>query len=345
MAAEMTSMERIQTALRRGTADRVPVLLTSTTHGAKLLGLSLPEYFARAEHVAEGQLRFVQAFGHDNLSAHFYAGQEAEAFGGEMLYHGDGPPNVAKLPISDLSAIDTLEVPDIAASAPLLEALRCIRILAERSAGRWPVLGMIVGPASLPIMLVGLEAWLELLLYGSARRRKRLLRVAVEFCIGWANAQLAAGANAIALAEPMASAAMLTREQAARHALPWVRQVVARIKGPVVFAGVGGIHSVADLIPDVGAVAASTDPTDDLREIKAAIGGRLAVLGGLNDQAMLTWTPDEAVEATRRAISEGAPGGGFILGHQNEIPMLVSDEVLEAIVTAARRWGSYGVSS
>src|SRR3989304_10499009 len=76
----MTSFERLSTALRRGIPDRVPVVLVSSTHGAKQLGLSMPEYFSRAEHVAEGQLRFTQHTGRDNVDAFFYGGREAGGF-------------------------------------------------------------------------------------------------------------------------------------------------------------------------------------------------------------------------------------------------------------------------
>ena len=37
--------------------DQVPFFLLLTMHGAKELGLSIKEYFSKAENVAEGQLR------------------------------------------------------------------------------------------------------------------------------------------------------------------------------------------------------------------------------------------------------------------------------------------------
>jgi len=139
----------------------------------------------------------------------------------------------------------------------------------------------------------------------------------------------------------MASSTMLTREQATRLVLPVVRRAVRGIRGPVILWSIGAIHGVADLVPGLGVRAVSTDPGDDLREVKRAVAGRVAVLGGLNDLAMLTWTPAKAEAAARRALAEAAPGGGFILSHQNEIPTGVGHELLARIVEAARRWGRY----
>jgi uroporphyrinogen decarboxylase len=51
-------MERVLTALSHKEPDRVPLFLTLTLHGAKELGLSIKEYFAKAEHVVKGSLYY-----------------------------------------------------------------------------------------------------------------------------------------------------------------------------------------------------------------------------------------------------------------------------------------------
>ncbi len=341
MQEEMTSFQRLSAVLRLGMPDRVPVVLVSTTHGAREVGLSLPEYFSRPENVAEGQLRFAQRVGQDNVAAYYYAVREAEAFGAEAVFREEGPPNMGPPVLHSPAAIDTLEGPDPLTSPPLRAVLESTELLSQRARGRWLVLGHALGPCSLPILLMGEGAWLELLLFGSASRRRRLLQVTSRFCVAWANALLAAGADAVAMVEPMASSTMLTREQAARLVLPVVRRAVRAIRGPVILWSIGAIQGVADLVPELGVRAVSTDPGDDLREVKRAVAGRIAVLGGLNDLAMLTWTPAEAEAAARRAVETAAPGGGFILSHQNEVPATAGHELLTRVVEAARRWGRY----
>ena len=52
-----TSRERILTTLAHNEPDRVPFFLPVSLHGAKELGISLPEYFASAKNIVEAQLR------------------------------------------------------------------------------------------------------------------------------------------------------------------------------------------------------------------------------------------------------------------------------------------------
>lgn len=337
----MTSFERLSAVLRRKTPDRVPVVLVSSTHGAKELGLSVRDYFSRPEYLAEGETRFVERVGHDNVNAFYYFGREAEAFGAEIIFAGDAPPVVSAPILRDLAAIDTLEAPDPATSPPLKAVLEATQLLANRAKGRWFVIARALGPHSLPILLLGIERWLELLLFGNRGRYQRMLDVAAQFSVAWSRALLAAGADVVALVEPMASTTMLTKEQVEGVVFPSLKRVINEIGGPVILWSLGSIHEVAHLVPDLGVVAVSTDPNDDIADVKHRVGDRLIVLGGLNDLGMLSWTPDEAREEARRAIERGAPGGRFILSHQYEIPSTVEYDVLKAIVDAAAEWGRY----
>jgi len=89
----MTSLQRVLTTLGHNEPDRVPFLLLLTMHGAKELGLSIREYFSKPEYVVEGQLRLRAKYQSDGLYGFFYAPIEIEAWGGEVVFYDDGPPN------------------------------------------------------------------------------------------------------------------------------------------------------------------------------------------------------------------------------------------------------------
>lgn len=344
---QMTSFERLSTALRMGipnrapVPDRVPVMLVAPLHGARELGLSPREYFSRAENVVEGQLRFVQRVGSDNVNAFFYFGSEAQAFGAEVDFRDDQSPIIGRHVISDPAQIESLEAPDPRRAPQLQELLRATALMAGRARGRWLVVGRVLGPFSLPIELMGLEAWFELLLFGDEVRRRHLLQITSRFFVSWAQALLAAGADVIAVVEPMASSTMLTRDQASKLVYPVLRQVVREIDGPTILWSLGAIGPMVDFVPDLGVHAVSADPTDDLREVKRRLGGRVALLGGLNDLAMLTAAPEQIEEEVRHALEAAAFGGGFVLSHQYEISPKVDYDTLAAAVEAARTWGKY----
>jgi uroporphyrinogen decarboxylase len=92
-ADKMTSLQRVLTTLGHQEPDRVPFFLSLTMHGAKELGLSIKDYFSRSENVVEGQLRLMAKYRHDCYNPFFYAALEVEAWGAEVIYVEDGPPN------------------------------------------------------------------------------------------------------------------------------------------------------------------------------------------------------------------------------------------------------------
>ena len=210
-AAEMTSLARVLTTLGHREPDRVPLFLLLTMHGARELGLSLRDYFARAEHVAEGQLRLRAKFGHDCLYSFFYAPVEVEAWGGEVVYAPDGPPNSGAPFLDAPEKIAGLKAPGIAGTPCLAKVLAATAMLKERNGNDCPIIGVVMSPFSLPVMQMGFERYLDLILE-RPDLFERLMAVNEEFCVAWANAQLAAGATAICYFDPVSSPTIVPRE-------------------------------------------------------------------------------------------------------------------------------------
>ena len=101
----------------------------------------------------------------------------------------------------------------------------------------------------------------------------------------------------------------------------------------VVEAGVdvlGGLQP-----PDVGDVI--------LSEIKETYGEQVALLGGLDPVYTFDLgTPEIVREKVRRAISDAAKGGGYVLGTGEAIAPETPAESLRAAIEAAQAYGVYG---
>ena len=343
MTGKMTSLERVLKTLGHKEPDRVPLFLLVTMHGAKELGLGLQEYFSRGEHVAEGQLRLREKYGHDCLYSILYAPLEAEAWGGEVIFRDDGPANSGEPLILDVEQIRSLEPPDVATSPVLARALRATEVLSQRSHDV-PIVGSVVSPFSLPVMQLGFETYLDLMF----ERRdlfERLMAVNEEFCVAWANAQLAAGATAVGYFDPVSSPTVVSPERYRETGFKVAQRTIARIKGPTATHFASGL--CAGIIQDVaqtGTAGVGVSAEEDLAALKRAAAGKLALLGNLNGITMRRWTADQAEAEVKAAIAAAAPGGGFILAdNHGEIPFQVPDEVLHAIAAATRRWGRYPI--
>lgn len=338
----ITPLERVLMALSHREADRVPFFLTLTTHGAREMGLSIGEYFSKASNVAEGQLRLQNKYGHDCLYAFFYASMDVEAWGGETVFFDDGPPNAGEPIVKKSEDILQLQMPDVGNSPCLKRVLDAIHELKRQKGDILPIIGVVISPFSLPVMQMGFEPYLNLMVE-RPELFERLMAINEEFCVSWANAQLRAGAHFVVYFDPVSSPTILPKETYGAMGLNIAGRTLSRINGPKAmhFAS-GRTLSILDSVAANGAAAVGVSCLEDLSALKAACRGKLTVVGNLNGIEMRRWTSGQAEETVKTAIAKAGSGGGFILcDTHGEIPWQVPDETLLAIAEAVRRWGQY----
>jgi uroporphyrinogen decarboxylase len=339
---EMTPMERVTAALAFHEPDRVPFFLLLTMHGARALGLGIREYFAKPEHVVRAQLLMQAKYRHDCLYPFFYAALEVEAFGGRVIYSENGPPNVGCPIIERPASIRDLKPPAVAGSDCLAKALAAISGLKQKSGDDIPIIGVVVSPFSMPVMQMGMEAYL-LLMYEQPGLFWQLMEINTEFCIQWANAQLAAGATAICYFDPMSSPDMIPPELYRETGFLLACRTLAAIEGPTAthLASARCLPLMEDLFK-TGTNIVCPGPGEELARVKEACAGRMAVLGNLNSVEMRRWSAGEAAERVQWLISAAAAGGGFILAESHgEIPYQVPEKTLMAIAKTVHARGQY----
>jgi len=342
MSGPMTSMQRVLTTLGHKEPDRVPLFLLTTMHGAKELGMPIRTYFSKPEYVAEGQVRLRKRYQSDCFYPFFYAAAEAEAWGSEVIFIDNGPPNAGRPVISVPEDIERIEVPVIEECPCLEKTLRCIELLKPEAGSDIPIICAVVSPFSLPVMQMGFEAYLDLI-YTRRDLFWTLMKKNEEFCIAWANALLEAGATALGYFDPLASPDMIPRDLFRTTGLVVAKRVIPQIHGPMAAHLASGrtLHVIDDLA-ETGCVGVGVSALDNLGAVKQACRNRLTILGNLNGIAMRRWTPAEAESVVRDAIQNAGRGGGFILSdNHGEIPWQVPDNILLAISRAVKKYGMY----
>ncbi|MFO7928487.1 MAG: uroporphyrinogen decarboxylase family protein [Candidatus Humimicrobiaceae bacterium] len=339
---KFSPMERVLETIQFKEPDKVPLFLMLTLHGAKELGLGIKEYFSKPEYVAEGQLRLREKYQNDCLNSLFYAAIEIEAWGGEVIFVEDGPPNSGEPIIGNKKKINELEAPKISESKPLKKVLKAISILSEKAKGAVPVIGVVMSPFSVPIMQMGFDKYLDLF-YQDKKLFKKLMEINKGFCIKWANAQVDAGADAICYFDPFSSTSIIEKSDYLKFGFPIAREVIRSINAPTAthFAS-GRSYRLLDQVAETQTKIVGVSCLEDLTMMKNKCYGKLTVLGNLNGIGMRKWDRKKTEEQVKSIILQAGTGGGFIISdNHGEIPWFVSDETLLALREAVNRWGQY----
>lgn len=341
----MTGMERFGTLMNGHRPDRVPIVCNLLDQGALELGLSIRDYYSSGKLVAEGQLRMQEKYGYDNLTGMFYSALEAEVMGCKnIIYSEDGPPNVGHLVINSLQDIQNLHVPDDLNEHPRFRELTtCISILKKEAQGRCPVLGVVTASFTLPAMLMGIGAWMELFVYGDPALRDNLLEVCSLFCSKQIAALREAGADLIVYSNPVASATFIQLKKFRELALPWtLRDLQQGGPGGVIFFNGGGrINPIlADLQSQAGLGAYYLNPYDEITEARSLLGPQALIVGAINDIRLIDWSPEEIDREVEKIMLDGKRAGSFIFGTLL-MPFNIPETNIRAMMESAVRYGSY----
>lgn len=339
----MSALDRLQAAHAGRVVDRIPVFCNLLDQGARELGVSLRDYYASGERVAEGQLRMRARFGYDNLWALFYVGKEAELLGDtEIVFADDGPPNVARHPLQSFDDVARLEIPrDLSTHPALVEPLRCLRILRREAGGRQPICAYVTASTTLPALAMGMERWMGLLLGGPAEVRDELLAKCSLLVQRQLELYRAEGVDVLLYASPFGSTDFVPHALVRDLVLPWVERDLAPggTRGIVYYGGGGRLGSVLELVQArTGIGAFYLGPEDDLVEAKRALGERALCAGVINDIRLIDDSPAAVRAEVARILAAGMPGGRFMFGTVL-MPYAIPEANVHAMLEAAFELG------
>ena len=335
----ITGSDRLRAALTGTPCDRIPVFCNLLDQGAREMGVSLAEYYANPVCVAEAQLLMRARYGYDNLWSLFFVGKEAEFFGcREFLFAEDGPPNVADYVIKEWDDIRRLEVPeDVAGHPAFAPVAENLRILRKATHGRQPICAYVTAASCLPVLLMGMESWMELLMMGPVELRDELLAKCSLFFAREVAAYRAAGADVLVYSTPFGSLDMATPKLFRDVIMPSMVRDLAPggTAGVVYYAGSARVTRVVEAVMDqLGVTCFYLSPLEDVAAAKALIGERGLTCGAVNDIEMVHWSEQRVREETARIVDAGKPGGRFLFGTV-VMPMAIPEANIRAMLETA----------
>lgn len=129
---------------------------------------------------------------------------------------------------------------------------------------------------------------------------------------------------------------------------PYLKRVVdvaKRLNVPFIKHTDGNIWKIMDLLIEAGIDALHPlEPAAgmDISEVKAKYGDKIALIGNIDCTIVLPLgSPSDVEEVVKETLAKAAPGGGYILSSSNSIHPGVKPENFLAMVRTARKYGVY----
>ncbi len=329
----MLPIERVFGTILGKPVDRVPFTLTTSLYGAKLTNCEIAEYYCNPDKYFRGQMAVVSEFEPDIIFSPFALAKEAEAFGSISTYSGNNPPNIKKPVISDFSEISSLKLPDIENHPGLIYLSESTRLLSGQYKDQIPVAAICTSPTELPALIMGIEGWLDTLLF-HPEEAKQLMELTSGFFVSFANSLLAAGASCIVTLANFSNPTIITRKIAEETMIPVLEQNYAQINGPIIFHH-GGPRLIPflDLFPRLPNLAGLViSPKDSFEETRQIVGKEITIFGNLNGQMLLKANPETIKKWTCAILENRKDDQHFIFASSNaDIPYDTPLENLKVI--------------
>lgn len=315
--------QRLLRACRGEPVDRPPVWLM------RQAGRYLPEYRRAREGIGFLDMcRDVDRAVEVSLQPIRLVGSEAVILFSDIFVPIPGmgvevdfrPGPVVGRPLRSAAQVEALRVPDPRESVPyVFEILRALR--RELEGPRIPLLGFAGAPFTLAAYLVegsGSRSFssLKRMMHREPELLRRLLARLTELTVGYLEAQVEAGAQAVQLFDTWAG--LLSAADYREWVLPGHREIAAKLdreRAPLVLYVGNGAH-VLDSMLESGADVLSLDWRVEMAEAARRIGPRAAVQGNLDPCAL--HAPRQEIFRMVREIARAArPARGHVLnlGH------------------------------
>lgn len=198
---QMKGLELIRKAMRLETVERIPWVPFVGSHAGALLDKTATEYLQSADLIVEGVNKAIELYNPDGIPIAFDLQIEAEALGCKLAWADDNPPAVVSHPLAEGVLLEDLKVPCACnARIPVvMDATAKLRAQHPDLA----LYGLITGPFTLALHLLGTDIFMKM--FEDPEYVHRVMRFATDVANKMAEKYIEAGADIIAVVDPMVS--------------------------------------------------------------------------------------------------------------------------------------------
>ena len=335
----MNKKERIAAVLRGEKVDRHPVSILLSLYGAKLTSCPLEEYYTNFNCYVEGQIAGMEKFDSDVIFSPFKLVAFAESFGAEIIYPKKCAPNVSRPAAETAEGFKNLSFPDIDSNPSLVYLREAVRGLRKKF-NTAPIGGIMLTPADLPAVILGIEKWLEILLFDADNARMIMDRLTEHF-IDLGNALIDDGADFIIVPAAFSNPGIITEKIARDRIIPVLNKAFKELNAPVfVHSASIKMGAFAELYSEISNVPGLViDSDDSFEEIRNSVGRDKVLIGNIDGPQLKAFTPEEIEGMCKNILEDRKNDRHFILGTSRaDIDYDTPEENLHCIIDTVRKF-------
>ena len=176
----------------------------------------------------------------------------------------------------------------------------------------------------------------------------RIMDVALGNAIEHATALVECGVDALYIGDPLSSSSVISPRHFEKFCFERFRDFCRELHKLDVLIYIhicGDSRPILEMMAETGADC--VEPLDplggvDLADAKRRIGGRVALMGGVNTLTLFSGSPKQVYEQSAACCRAAGSNGGYVLAAGDMVPDQTPEENVRAMVQAARdfRYGS-----
>ncbi|WP_204245420.1 methylcobamide:CoM methyltransferase MtaA [Methanosarcina horonobensis] len=317
--SEFTLKTRLLAALEGKPVDKVPVCSVTQTGIVELMdevGAPWPESHSNPELMAKLAIANYELSGLEAVRVPYCLTVLVEAMGCEInMGTKNRQPSVTGHPYP--KDLEGAAIPaDLLQKGRIPAVLEAIKIIREKVGPDVPIVGGMEGPITVASDLVSVKSFMK----WSIKKIdlfEQTLDLATEAAIMYANAMVEAGADIIAIADPVASPDLMSPDSFKQYLQSRLQKFSSSVNSVTILHVCGNVNPILNYMADCGFEGLSVEEKiGSAKKAKEVIGTRARLVGNVSSPFTLLPGPIDKIKAeAKQAIADGvdvlAPGCGI----------------------------------
>jgi len=326
----MNSYERYMAIIKGEKTDILPRLPILMAFAANYISSYYGAFASDYRVLVEANLKCIEAFDFDQVSAISDPYRETQGFGAEITFPRDEVPRCVAPPLESNKDLSTLKKPDPYSSTRMLDRINAVREFKKLVYKRYSIMGWIEGPAAESADLRGVTNLLMDLAM-DPDFAVELMDLCVNVAIDFAIAQIESGADTIGIGDAIAS--QISPAMYEEFVFPREKKIIDGIHeaGGIVRLHICG--NTTHLLPymaKLGAEIIDLDWQVDMKKARQILGEKTVLAGNIDPvNAVMKATPEQIIKHVHQIYSD--VGNPYMVGAGCEIPPGTPYENLKAL--------------